>query len=608
MPRTFLVILTLLLSCSAWSAEVSAGLTARETSIDRTVMLQIAIENAGEYVPPEIPEIPGLAIEELSPSRNTSVDMVKRTTHTSIILRYNITPTRAGVLTIPALTLTVDGEPRTVGPFNLTVKSAGPLLIVEVIAAKSSVYVGEPLPLTLRVLVKPFREPRLNRTLTEADMWDLLDLQNSKWGGFESVLRDLGSRDQRPSGKPQVRAFDAATNETYYAYDLRKTVWPRGITDLGLGEINVTVKYPTGLQQEFIRLAVTGIRTVTADAVLPQVQIKPLPVEGRPAEFRGAVGTFTLAASAKPDSVVVGEPVTLTITINDRTPGGADLASLPPPPLADDEALTRDFRMPSDPLAGEVSGRVKTFLQTIRPLRETVTAVPPIRFAYFDPVSEQFTTIASDQIPLQVRSAQKLAASEIVDSGGPAGPQRVGAGLTEVAGGIRANITDANLILAQHDTPSRSLLFTLLLIPPAAYIVSSLMIAQRNRHRRDPSLLRRRNALTLAKQRIGDASKLTPAAQATAIFAALSGYIGDRLVLPPGAITRSETIDRLAANAIPTALLNRIDALLHRSEQAQFAGPAATSDSSLINEASALLDELARHRLTPRHTAREVAA
>jgi len=131
-------------------------------------------------------------------------------------------------------------------------------------------------------------------------------------------------------------------------------------------------------------LSLTGVRPVSVTPEFSSVQVRALPQEGRPANFRGAVGNFVVHAQAKPTQVAVGDPVTLTVTVVDLSQDGTTLQTLQPP-VIDQASLGGEFRVPSDPLAGSVDGNAKTFTQTIRPLSAKLTQVPPIEFSYFDP-------------------------------------------------------------------------------------------------------------------------------------------------------------------------------------------------------------------------------
>ena len=61
-----------------------------------------------------------------------------------------------------------------------------------------------------------------------------------------------------------------------------------------------------------------------------EVQSLPLPTEGRPADFNGAVGHYTMTVTAGPTNVAVGDPITVHIQISGR--GALDALVLPKQP------------------------------------------------------------------------------------------------------------------------------------------------------------------------------------------------------------------------------------------------------------------------------------
>src|SRR4029078_11371609 len=104
-----------------------------------------------------------------------------------------------------------------------------------------------------------------------------------------------------------------------------------------------------------------------------------------------AVGQYRLSVSAKPLEVSVGDPITLNIAIS----GTGRVETLQPPPLSQMSELTKTFKVPSDPVGGTVDGQTKRFSPSIRAVSDTVTQIPAIPFAYFDPRTERFVTVQS---------------------------------------------------------------------------------------------------------------------------------------------------------------------------------------------------------------------
>ena len=117
--------------------------------------------------------------------------------------------------------------------------------------------------------------------------------------------------------------------------------------------------------------------------------IHPLPEDGRPANFSGAIGHLTATVTADPLSVSVGEPVTLHFTISGE--GNFNYVrcpSLTPDPSWKSYASSSKTQY-SD--AAHTQG-TKTFEQAVIPQKNGVLPMPAASFSYFDPTTKQYVT------------------------------------------------------------------------------------------------------------------------------------------------------------------------------------------------------------------------
>ncbi len=121
--------------------------------------------------------------------------------------------------------------------------------------------------------------------------------------------------------------------------------------------------------------------------------ILPFPEEGRPPDFAGAVGHFTLLADASPLELVAGGSLKLTLTVL----GEGNLEMLTAPKLGDIEGFH---------LLGEVDGapgQRPTFIYDLEPENENVIAIPSITMPYFDPTPPAAYRLAHTRpIPIEV--------------------------------------------------------------------------------------------------------------------------------------------------------------------------------------------------------------
>ncbi len=149
---------------------------------------------------------------------------------------------------------------------------------------------------------------------------------------------------------------------------------------------------------EFVGDFINGKRPVDRKDVVVTgephtVTILPLPEEGRPANFTGAVGRFTVRAEADLDAVEVEGLVKLTLTVE----GEGNLAAFDTP----DPGELPGFHV-LGAIDDHASGR-RTIAYDLVVLDPGLTAVPAISFPFFDPKAPPgYRAVRTEPIPLTV--------------------------------------------------------------------------------------------------------------------------------------------------------------------------------------------------------------
>lgn len=131
----------------------------------------------------------------------------------------------------------------------------------------------------------------------------------------------------------------------------------------------------------------------------------PLPA-GAPATFNGAVGAFTVRATADTDELEEGDPIAVRLSVS----GSGNLDSLPAPVITGPPSEWKSYepsRLERRDERRSASGTV-SFSQIIRPLVRK-DEVPPFELAYFDPRSARYETARSQPIPFKARPSTKTA-------------------------------------------------------------------------------------------------------------------------------------------------------------------------------------------------------
>jgi hypothetical protein len=130
------------------------------------------------------------------------------------------------------------------------------------------------------------------------------------------------------------------------------------------------------------------------------MEVLPLPAEGRPTNFSGAVGAnlqFKVKTSLA--AVKTGDPLNLSIEISGRA--SLDQASVPGP---DEWEGFKLYPATSNTKYLDTSHlhAFKSFERIIVPLRPDVTEVPKIEFVYFDIGTKKYVTRTAGPFPLSV--------------------------------------------------------------------------------------------------------------------------------------------------------------------------------------------------------------
>ena len=130
-----------------------------------------------------------------------------------------------------------------------------------------------------------------------------------------------------------------------------------------------------------------------------ELKVRPLPEDGRPASFSGAVGQFAFDVDVSPRDVAVGDLVVAYMTLKGR----GHLEGVETPRIAEG----RHFRVyDATPVAVQSETRL-AFEQTLVPLSTNAAAVPAISFCYFDPRTGTYQTVTRGPFPLTFHAAEK---------------------------------------------------------------------------------------------------------------------------------------------------------------------------------------------------------
>ncbi|MCA9189746.1 MAG: BatD family protein, partial [Planctomycetales bacterium] len=492
-------------------AEVAASISSEDTYVDSPILFRIDVANVKEHMPPVVPKIDGVEVVSVgTPSQRQFTSIVNGRVYeeTTLTHAWRLVPRREGMFVVPPIAVHADGKTfytRKLS-FRATQSVTGDLLAVEIAGKEEHIYVGQAMPLTLRIWLKPYSDARRNITLSEADMWRMVNKDRTNWGMFDKAVAELADRNQRPAGNTVTREGDNGRQQTYYLYEIETNVYPKRPGQLDGSDVTIVVDYPTKVERSrdpfdsFLdspfrssvpdemqsmfgpRLRVTAARPISAVAAVAATGVLPIPEAGRPVDYRGAVGRYQVSAQAKPTNVSAGEPITLYFGV--QGDGPMDLVQAPP--LSEIPELTKDFLVSDEPLAGIVRDDLKMFSTSLRPRRSGITAIPPIPFSFFDPETKRFATVHTSPISITVAESDQLALDDVITNQPSGGAY---ANSTSTSSGKQHPVERSGQtvvpdlafhrhlsVLESHSDERPVLEAFLLLVPPVAFLLTWISV------------------------------------------------------------------------------------------------------------------------------------
>ncbi len=553
---------------------VKLSLAAQSAYVNEALTVEVEVGGFEECEPPVWPDMPTCAVRATGQpmeSKQVYITNNRQQVWRSRTYAFELTPTEVGVLTIPPVSVKVDGAVLKTDAVRIRVlpNNADELFAVEITVGRERLYVGQKARARMTIWVKPARH---NGQMLPAS-YMMRRINPINFGPFPLELSNSHNVGRE-------RIVDGA-KDTYYAFDFVTEFIADRPGALTFDEIEVGIAYPQP----------NRTRNLRARPTVEDVQVLPVPMEGRPATFAGAVGLLDIETRAEPTRVRVGDPIELTIDVFGEGP----VATLPPPLLAAHPALEAQFRIPDHAPAGQYTEGRRRFTVTIRARHDQVREIPAIEYPYFDPDAERFITPASDPIPLQVEPAAEIATPDLTpdENAGNAGN---GTAL-EALDGLHGIETRETVLLAQVKPVSPVLVRTVMAGPPVAFGLLWAATTLVQRRSADPVRRRRGAALRRASRRVAAVRHHPPRERGAEIEAALAGYLADRLGEPPARFTGTTAVAHLRERGVNPDVVERCARVIGQCEQMTFGGGSEDEGDRLSDDAIACLRALERERL-----------
>jgi hypothetical protein len=574
---------------AAAEVTVQASVDRTSAAVNQPFTMTVNVSGAGSNVPqPEWTQKTGFDVYAAGTAQNVSI--VNGAVAQSVTFQYTLIPRSAGTLVVPALTIRYEGKSYATSPISVTVTAApapgarapsaqAPAagtaanqekqIFITGEANKRRAYVGEQVTYTFRLYR---RVQLLSRP----------GLQPPDFSGF--MAEDMRPREvQMPHN-----GVGYMVSELKYALF---SVSP-GTHSIGAATLQVSVADLSN--PDPFAMFFQGGRNMVLRTDPVQMTILPLPAEGRPAGFSGAVGSYRTEASLDRATVEAGRPVTLTFRISGR----GQVKSLKEPDWPEIPSMRRYETLSSLNVnnAGEAIEGSKTFKVILIPQSPGKIAIPSVPYPVFDPAVRRYVTLKTPPLPLTVRPGTgSVPGPATAGNAVPAGIKQVNRDIRFLKGSCRGGP-------AGLPAPAPAV-FRMLEAIPVLFFLGGLVASWRRRAlTADPARARVRRARKQALARLKQADLVASAGDSvmfhSLVHEALVHYLADRWGIAPAGLTILETLRRLAETGVPEDTIKRVRETWEEADLVRYA-PAAASRADLGRQAlmaRSLLDELERIR------------
>ena len=520
---------------------VDARVNKNAVAINEQLVLTVTVSgNVSKLPPPQLPSMPRFNVHNAG--RSTNFQFANGRITSTVQYTFILVPHLIGKSAIGPVTVSLGRERAQSQPISVTILRPG----------TQPTATHQPAPAKRRAPSKRKKAPtRAQQKPRGPDMFVTAKLDKQKpyvneqtilTVRFHTAVRLLGQpawnepetkgmlTEDLPPGKFSERTYQG---RRYIVSEIKMALFPIQPGKLEVGPSTIKTRVAKNrtvdpfandfFQQFFSQGLGSEVRALKTRAI--QFNARRLPKKGKPPDFGGAVGKFTIEAEIDRHEAKVGDALNLTVKIA-GTGNLKSIGDLELPEMAEFRSYEMVGSLNQSKDKNGVQGS-KVFKTVLTPKVSGKLSIPGIRFSFFDPSRSQYRIVKTKPIEVEVEAGKVAAApTQVTFSAQPGTNGKI----TTVTEDIRY----------MHDVlrPSAAARWAALIasagsitvIPAFLFFGSIGWTFYRDRELQDPSRARRRNARGNAKKHIRTArSKANSAEAAGELAEALSGYLGDKL-------------------------------------------------------------------------------
>ncbi|MEZ7915795.1 MAG: BatD family protein [Polaribacter sp.] len=574
-----LFICLLSISLVAQEATLKAKVSKNKLGVNQRLRIEFSIDKQGgdNFSPPKFTNFKVVG----GPSQSVSQSWINGKVTFSQSYTYIIQPKRKGAFSIASASIKIGGKFIKSEPVKVIVLDAIEIpknpndpnyvaqqnihLVAEI--SKANPYVGEGIYVEYRLYVSE-NVSVYDTSISEAPKYNGFWNQDIKVNGF---LVKMGKYN----------------GENYRYIVLQKALLiptKTGKLSIDPMRMDIVIGVPSGRADFFGNAITKNIRREFA-STKKIIRPKSLPLEGKPANFAGAVGDFDFGVALSKDILKANETSQVQIKISGK--GNLKLFELPTVETPAELEMYQPERKERVRVnASGISGAV-TDTYTVVPLYKGKYKIPSISFSYFNPKEKKYKTIATEDFFVDVQEGKELIT---LDTSSVRKQEVVSTGKN-----FRYIATKTKFITAKKIDFFKSNLFYVLFLLPLIAIPIGVFIGKKNEERNNDILGNKtRKAEKLAKKYLSKAQKQLGKKEAfyEALERALHNYLKAKLGVETAEISEERITEILKGKNVEAAAIHQFIEVLKNSDFARYTPFTATEMKEEFERAKAVIVQL----------------
>ena len=400
-------IIIFLIGFSAFSqVNFTTKLSKDRLGLNERVKIEFTVDKDGDnFIPPKFDNFRVVG----GPSQSIRNSWINGKKSYSKTYSYFLSPTEKGSFEIGQASIEVDDEIYKTLPVRVTVTSAVDIptdpndpnyladknihLVAEV--SNKNPFLNEAISVSYKLYVSPD---------TGVNNWR--ELEAPRYADFWSNnidIKSLNVQNGTFKGKP------------YRYVVLRRTLlYPQKTGELKIEPLtlDISVQVPSNRRDFFGNLISSSVnKTVSSGSSI--IDVKSLPIDNKPKDFSGAVGSFSFEIKSDKNELLTDEAFQLSLIVSGD--GNFNLFEDPKISLPNSLEVYEPEKISNISVrARGIKGNINN-KYTVVPINPGKYTIPEIKFSFFNPVSAEYKTIYSDPIFIDVDGAynSSLVSSDI---------------------------------------------------------------------------------------------------------------------------------------------------------------------------------------------------